>query len=237
VSAATPWHRRLLERCPEWIRRRLLRLETAIEAEVRRFAASLAPGSRVLDAGAGEGSHARHFAHCRYIGVDLGVGDTTWDYSRLDARADLARLPFPDRAFAAALNIVVLEHTSDPGRVVAELARVLDRGAPLLLVAPQEWGVHQPPHDYFRFTRYGLESLLTRSGFERLEIRPAGGFFTLLGRRVLDSVLYFQGGARWLLLPFVAALAVPAGLLVPLLDFLDREKNTTLAYICVARKQ
>lgn len=232
-----PWHRRFLGLAPEWLRRSALRFEAAIEDSVSRFAASLPPAALVLDAGAGEAPHARHFSHCRYVAVDLGVGDPGWDYSQLDARADLARLPFPDGRFDAALNMVVLEHVAEPARVLAEIARVLRPGAPLLLAVPQEWGVHQAPHDYFRYTRHGLEALLGRAGFEAASIEPAGGFFTLLGRRVLDSVLYFQGGARWIFLPLVALAAGPLGLALPLLDFLDRDRNSTLGYICLAKKR
>ena len=51
------------------------------------FAASLPAGARVLDAGAGEVRHAPYFTRQRYCGVDLAVGDRTWNYSRLDARS------------------------------------------------------------------------------------------------------------------------------------------------------
>ena len=55
------------------------------------------PGARVLDAGAGEVPPRAYFARQRYCGVDLAVGDRTWNYSRLEAVADLARLPFARR--------------------------------------------------------------------------------------------------------------------------------------------
>jgi len=231
-----PWHRRLAAWLPPPLRRMLLRFEGAIEVRVRQLALSLPAGAKTLDAGAGEGRYARLFAHCCYIGVDLGVGDLGWDYSRLDARADLERLPFRDACFAAALNVTVLEHVREPARVLAEIARVLRPGAPFLLIAPQEWEVHQAPHDYFRYTRYGLEWLLRQAGFVEVQIEPGGGFFTLLGRRLLDSVLFFQGGWRWMLFPLAAAVAGPAGVLLPYLDFLDREKRTTLGYLCLAKK-
>jgi len=236
-TASPPWHRRLTARLPGWLFRRLLRFEAAIEDQVSRFAQSLPSGARVLDAGAGEGRYERHFPHCRYVGLDLGVGDRQWDYSRLDVQGDLGRLPFPDAAFAAAINIVVLEHIREPQRALREISRVLAPGAPLLLVVPQEWGVHQEPHDYFRYTRYGLEWLLSNCGFQQWRIEPVGGFFTLLGRRLLDSALYFQGGWRWMLFPLAAVLAGPAGLLSPSLDRFDRHKHSTLGYICLARKK
>ena len=232
-----PWHRRLAGGLPGWLRGRVLRFEAITAGRLKLFAQSLPPGAWVLDAGAGEARDAQHFAHCHYVAVDLGVGDAQWDYSQLDARADLVRLPFADGRFAAALNIVVLEHIQRPARVLAEIARVLHPGAPFLLVVPQEWGVHQAPHDYFRYTRHGLEWLLEQAGFEHFTIEPVGGFFTLLGRRMLDSVLFFQGGWRWLLFPFAVVLAGPIGLALPSLDFLDRGRETTLGYICLAKKR
>ncbi len=231
-----PWHRRIVNRLPRRLHRLILRFEAMIEDRVADFARSLPAGTRVLDAGAGECRYAREFSHCRYVAVDLAVGDADWDYSRLDGVADLARLPFRDGSFGAAINIVVLEHVRDPGAVLEELSRVLAPGARLLLAAPQEWGVHQAPHDYFRYTRSGLQWLLERAGFGDIEIEAGGGFFTLLGRRLLDSILYFQGGWRWLLFLPAAAVCGVSGVLLPMLDFLDPTRNTTLGYVCTARK-
>ena len=231
-----PWHRRVVNRLPRWVRRLILRFETLIEDRVADFARALPAGIRVLDAGAGECRYAREFSHCRYVAVDLAVGDADWDYSRLDGVADLARLPFRDGSFGAAINIVVLEHVRDPRAVLEELSRVLAPGARLLLAAPQEWGVHQAPHDYFRYTGPGLQWLLDGAGFADIDIEAGGGFFTLLGRRLLDSILYFQGGWRWLLFLPAAAVCGVLGVLLPFFDFLDPTRNTTLGYVCTARK-
>jgi SAM-dependent methyltransferase len=214
-------------RLPGWAWRSVYAFEAMIEDAVDAFARSLASGARVLDAGAGEGRFRACFHAQRYCGVDLAVGDARWDYSRLDALADLSALPFPDATFDAALNVVTLEHLRQPGRALAELGRVLKPGGRLLLVAPQEWEVHQAPHDFFRYTRHGLEYLLECAGFEVVEMEPAGGLFRLLGRRAL-------GAARlaWPLAP----LLIPLGLLLPVFDFFDREKHSTLGYRCIARK-
>jgi SAM-dependent methyltransferase len=138
--------------------------------------------------------------------------------------------------FGAALNVVTLEHLRDPQLALCEIARVLRTGAELLLVAPHEWEVHQSPHDYFRYTRHGLELLLRRAGFGAIQIAPVGGYFRLLARRLLNGLQFFTGGARWILFLPAAALLVPPALLLPLLDGMDREKNFTLGYICTARK-
>jgi SAM-dependent methyltransferase len=212
---------------PRWLWRYVYSFEAMIDDAVDAFARSLPPAARVLDAGAGEGRFRACFAAQRYCGVDLAVGDARWDYSRLDAMADLVALPFADASFDAALNVVTLEHLPEPALAMAELSRVLKSGGRLLIVAPQEWEVHQSPHDFFRYTRHGLERLLTRAGFAIVQMEPAGGLFQLLGRRALTAARL----AWWL-----APVLIPLGLLLPLCDSLDHEKHSTLGYRCIARK-
>jgi SAM-dependent methyltransferase len=226
----------LAYKLPGPLRRHVLHFETALEDAVAAFARALPAGARVLDAGAGEGRYARYFAQQRYCGVDLAVGDAAWDYAGLDAVADLTALPFRSGAFDAALNIVTIEHLREPARALSEIARTLDTGGLLLIAAPQEWEVHQAPYDFFRYTRYGLAYLIEGAGLEVLEMRPVGGYFRLLARRMLNGLQFFSGGARWVLFIPAAMLLVPPALVLPFLDFLDRDRNFTLGYICTARK-
>src|SRR5215472_9105160 len=196
---------------PGFLRRHVLHFETAIQDRVAGFARSLPAGVRVLDAGAGEGQYAGFFGAQRYCGVDLAVGDVAWNYGRLDVIADLAALPFAACSFDATIHIVTLEHVPDPAAVVRELARTLAPSGRLLLIAPHEWEVHQAPHDYFRYTRYGLEYLLAKAGFAAIEIEPAGGYFRLLSRRLLNGLQFFSGGPKWLsFLPAAIFLVPPA---------------------------
>jgi len=224
-------------RLPRPLRRHILNFEVEIEDAVAAFAAALPDRARVLDAGAGEGQYRGRFARQRYCGVDLAVGDAAWDYSRLEALADLTSLPFRTAAFDAALHIVTIEHLREPAAALAEIARTLAPGGLFLVAAPHEWEVHQAPHDYFRYTRYGLAHLLEKSGFEIREMRAAGGYFRLLARRLLNGLQFFTGGIRWLLFLPAALLLVPPALVLPLLDRLDRDRNFTLGYICTARRR
>ena len=114
-------------------------------------------------------------------------------------------------------------------------ARWLPSGT-LLLIAPHEWEVHQAPHDYFRYTRHGLEYLLAKAGFAEIEIEPVGGYFRLLSRRLMNGLQFFSGGVKWLCFLPAAVFLVPPALVLPFLDFLDRDRNFTLGYICIARK-
>jgi SAM-dependent methyltransferase len=209
-----------------------MHFEAEIERSVIDFAAALSKNARVLDAGAGEGNYRDNFKAQRYCGLDLGVGDGAWDYSKLDVLGDLSILPFRDGVFDATLNVVTLEHVREPARVIEELSRVLAPGGRLLIVAPHEWEEHQQPHDYFRYTRYGLRYLLERAGFQEIQVEPVGGFFRLLSRRLLNALQFFPGPLALLAALFFA----PPALILPLLDPLDQKRNFTLGYICSARK-
>jgi SAM-dependent methyltransferase len=214
-----------------------LHFEVGIEEAVENFARQLPQAARVLDAGSGEGQYAHFFGRHRYFGVDLAVGDAAWDYSGLNAIADLSALPFRTGTFDGALHIVTIEHLREPACALAEIARTLLPGAPLLIAAPHEWEVHQAPHDYFRYTRYGLAYLLEKAGFEVREVHARGGYFRLLARRLLNGLQFFSGGIRWLGFLPAAILLVPPALILPFFDALDRDRNFTLGYICTARKR
>lgn len=232
-----PSYTSLAYRLPRPLRRHVLFFEEEIEDAVAAFARSLDAGARLLDAGAGESRHRDAFASQRYCGVDLAIGDATWDYSRVDVLADLTALPFRPGAFAAAIHIVTIEHLREPGAALAEMARALAPGGRLLVAAPHEWEVHQAPHDYFRFTRHGLAYLLEKAGFEIESLHPAGGYFRLLARRLLNGLQFFSGGLRWIWFVPAAILLAPPALILPFLDGLDRDRNFTLGYICLARKR
>jgi SAM-dependent methyltransferase len=228
-SAFQPGIQRLL---PGPLRRHILHFETAIESAVRTFAASIPPHALVLDAGAGEGKFASFFSSRRYVSFDLGIGDDQWNYAGLDIVGDLHQTPFRSGSFDACINIVTLEHVREPGLVLKELARVLKTGGRLLLVAPHQWEEHQQPHDFYRYTRFGLEYLVGSAGFANVQIDPVGGFFRMLSRRMLNSLQFFPG-PLWI--PAALFFGPPA-LLLPLLDPLDKRRNFTLGYICTAQK-
>ena len=225
-------YRTLQRILPRYVRRHVLYFEAATEDAVAAFAGTVPEGGLVLDAGAGEAGHSRFFAKRRYVGVDLAVGDSEWDYSRLDVIADLTSLPFCGACFDACINVVTLEHVREPGCALQEIERTLRPGGRLLVIVPHEWEVHQPPHDYFRYTCYGLRYLLEKACFTNIEILPVGGYFRLIARRLLNGLQFFRG--IWLV-PALIGL-VPPALVLMLFDGFDRERAFTLGYICMAQK-
>jgi len=229
--------RSIAEHLPRFLRRQILHFECAFEGAVERLARETPAGTWVLDAAAGEGGYGHFFGMHRYCGVDHPAARFARNYHGLDAIGDVTVLPFRSNSFAACLHVAALQRIAEPGCALAEISRALVPGGTLLLVVPQQWEVEGAPHDYFRYTRHGLEYLLTRAGFEQLDIQAAGGYFRLLARRLLNGLQFFKGGWRWLGFVPAFVLLTPPALVLPLLDFLDRDRNFTLGYVCTARKQ
>ena len=221
---------------PRWLRRRLDPFHIRIEDELLKFANSIPPGMRVLDGGAGECPFRPWFKGAKYVAIDNAVGDDSWDYTQISAYADLTELPFADATFDAAINVVVLEHVADPARAILEFRRVLRNGGRLFLAVPQIWELHQEPHDYFRYTRYGTELLLQNAGFEIEMLEPTGGYFGLVSKISIDFLHFFESGVLkilWVLLAPIFGLAIP--LVCYYLDKLDHRKGFAVGYVAIAR--
>ncbi len=115
-----------------------------------------------LEVGAGQSPYKNFFPN-RVSGdivVDYKIADDiTIHYASLNLRFDAHRLPFANESFYSVLCTEVLEHCINPQLVVSELRRVLKPNGKLLLTTRFMFPLHEVPHDYFRFTKYGLRML------------------------------------------------------------------------------
>lgn len=241
---APRWQRVALDRIPWAIRRWFDPHHYPRYRFVCEAAGHVRAGDLVLDAGAGESPFKSLFAHARYVGVDNRCGDAEWDYSKLDLVSDLFQLGVRPGSIDHVLCNDVLEHVAEPGALLVTLREVLKPGGNLFLSAPQGWGQHQNPHDYFRFTSHALRMLFDRAGFDVQYIQPLGGFFYYLANRIqMLPIMLFPPAPRWvewLCLPLKVVASVLFGVMIPAilmrLDGLDRDRNTTLTYACWCRK-
>lgn len=141
-------------------------------------------GDLVLDVGCGLQPYRRYLdGYHSYVGIDL-------DMSRIpNVVANVQLLPFCKGSAEAVLCTEVIEHCEDPTSVIRGIMRLLKPGGLIVLTAPMSWNMHYIPYDYWRFTRYGLERLLTEAGCHVIGVRRIGGLFALIGSRLAD-VLY-----------------------------------------------
>lgn len=77
---------------------------------------------------------------------------------------DMAEVP--DGQYQYALCSEVLEHVPQPTVALSEAYRILQPGGQLILTVPFLSRLHEEPHDYFRYTQYGLRTMLEEAGFE-----------------------------------------------------------------------
>lgn len=98
------------------------------------------PGGRALDVGCGVGQVVTRLAEAGFEahGVDVSAPNIELagkisDHCRL---YDGRRLPFPDRHFASAGALNVLEHVDEPEAFIAELVRVVEVGGRVVLSSP-----------------------------------------------------------------------------------------------------
>jgi ubiquinone/menaquinone biosynthesis C-methylase UbiE len=144
---------------------------------VREVAESLPPRTVILDVGAGNAPYRELFDHCEYLTAD-------WEQSpheqarEVDVLGDAAALPLTDDAVDAALLTQVLEHVVDPAAVLREMSRVLRPGGGLFLTVPFVWELHEMPFDFWRFTPFSLEQLLSAAGFRDVVVAARTDCFT-----------------------------------------------------------
>jgi SAM-dependent methyltransferase len=120
--------------------------------------ARLDRGARVLSVGAGGEIGARMAAARERHGLDVVQLDIDPERGA-DVVADICEWR-SDRPFDAIVCSEVLEHLWAPHQAVANMWASLRDGGRLILTAPFVFPIHSAPHDYFRYTRHGLEVLM-----------------------------------------------------------------------------
>jgi SAM-dependent methyltransferase len=126
-----------------------------------RFVQAHGSAGFTLDIGAQNGPYAAHFPNRVALDIRPGRG--------VRILGDAQAMGIVDGVFDVVLCTEVLEHLPEPQRAIDEMFRVLKPGGTLLLTTRFLFPIHDAPHDYFRFTKYGLRHLLRR--FEILELQ------------------------------------------------------------------
>ena len=128
----------------------------------------------MLDFGCGRKPYRDLFHVSEYIGLDTDAGGHDHAGEDIDVYYEGAVLPFEDARFDAVFSSQVLEHVPDIDVSLAELCRVLKPGGQLLVTLPFVWCEHEQPHDFRRYTTFGVAALLGRHGFVDIEVDRSG---------------------------------------------------------------
>lgn len=99
----------------------------------------------------------------------------------------------PNESFDLVLATEILEHCYDPHLAVKEIFRVLKSGGQCILTTRFFHPIHEDPHDYFRFSKDGLDYLF--KDFFKSEVIPHGNRFHIIWKCLffppLNYFLYF----------------------------------------------
>ena len=136
----------------------------------------------ILDFGAGSAKYKKIIAErgSRYVAFDVVAGPN------IDVVGDVHHPPFGDASFDTIIMTQVLEHISQPHRVMGEIFRMMRSGGHCIITAPFFVPYHADPYDYYRYTVTGLEFLAKEAGFKIVESGSYGGVIT-----VFSEMLHF----------------------------------------------
>lgn len=204
----------------------------------KEAALSLPPDSKVLDAGAGKCLYKKHFINHNYETADFCQIDKK--YGEITYVCDLSEIPVPNESYDLVLLTQVLEHLPDPEKVLHELNRVLRPGGELWLSTPLYYEEHEIPYDFYRYTQYGLQQLLERTGYKVKRIEWLEGYFGTLGYQLAGAARslpwkpkFYGGGLLGILLGFGAIfLKINCGISSIVLSRLDLHYKYTQSGHC-----
>lgn len=173
--------------------------------QLARFAHRL--HGRLLDIGAGEcRRYKAYFSQATsYETLDF---NPAW---KPDIVGSAEAIPLPDESVDSIVCTQVLEHLPHPWIALREMHRVLRKGGTCLLTAPQTNELHEEPQDFFRYTKYGLHTLLEDAGFTVEAMDQRGKYHALRMQLRIRHLIntwkpYEQPWAMRILCPFTLLL-------------------------------
>ncbi|HLO72073.1 MAG TPA: methyltransferase domain-containing protein [Flavipsychrobacter sp.] len=173
-----------------------------------------------------------------YIGCDIIQSDK----NLVDIICPATDIPLADNCKDTVFSTQVIEHVADHRKLLSEAFRILKPGGHLIVSGPMAWEHHEEPYDFFRFTRYGFEYILTETGFTDIIIVPNGGKWAMVGQLLhnsLRSSCYGKKSIKARLLKgvyFLFRLKWIINLFFVWLDNFDKDYSSTLNFVVIARK-
>lgn len=189
----------------------------------------------VLDLGSAKSPYSHWFPNRKSVDINPDSG--------ADIICDAHSLQIDSNSFDTVLCTEMLEHMYDPKKAVAEIERVLKPRGTVILTTRFVYGLHDVPHDYFRYTKYGLKELF--KNFEILELKEETTNFETIGallqRIVFQSELKGGRFTKILLLLIAKSISILNFFIISQYGNIQKtepEKNIlATGYIIVCRKK
>lgn len=198
----------------------------------KRTAAAMEDDDIILDLGAGICVYKDFFTKGTYEACDMRLYNDNISFT-----CDATNIPKEDKRYSKIFCTQVLEHVNDPFAALSEMHRVLKDDGVLYLSTNMATEHHDLPHDYFRYTRYGLSRLAEVSNFEVVSITPQGGRGALIAR---EAFRYMSSTKRTIYTLPLMLLLVPLTAInfiaYNLFDKIFKDFEHTMNYECIFKK-
>ncbi len=126
----------------------------------------------------------------QYIGVDMQAG------AGVDVVAEATKLPYPPKSFELVLCLETLEHADNPWLIAKEIERVVKQKGAVILSSQQNFPIHLHPSDYFRYTPYGLTTLVPKN-WKKIVFGISPPFEAEVKLNPKHVIVVAWGGAQW----------------------------------------
>jgi SAM-dependent methyltransferase len=192
---------------------------------------------KILDIGSGQYPYYHKFMKGKIIAFDME------NFSRTDAVGDANFLPFRKNSFDKVIMVNSIYYFRNPFKVIEDVSKILKKNGKLVIIAPFFYPIHDVPIDQYRFTEFGLKTIL-EDHLKVEKITPLGGFFNIpavMLHSLIKGLPLLAPKALKNLTKILAYIAfyIPYILaqVISLLDFIDRTGRFPTYYIAVASKK
>lgn len=200
----------------------------------------------VLDVGCGTKPYKEFFRHTRtYIGIDFKdyssnneFISTPPDYYFDSTYRHSSRLPFKSGSYSHCVAFQVLEHHTNPQKLIKEMIRVIKPRGYILLSVPFVGGLHEEPHDYFRITEFSINSICRSEKVQLIDVKKQGSVFSTIATLLMDALMEIASKNIFLYIISVAIypLVYGYGLFSLILDRVIKTNKVFLNYTFVIKK-
>lgn len=174
-----------------------------IQASVYHRALEQYAAGNLLDLGCGKAPLYAVYVKKAASIVCVDWANTPHPSPYLDYEFDLNKpIPLAAGIFDTILATDVLEHIADPFLLWQEISRLLSPGGHVIVTVPFLYGIHEMPHDYYRYTEFALKNFCEQNSLEIVELNAYGGspevFINLFAKhlafsRLLSQIILFLG--------------------------------------------
>lgn len=197
---------------------------------------------KLMDFGCGSKPYKELFAVDEYIGVDFQNEGHPHVNEQIDVFYDGKRLPFEDSYFDSVLCSEVFEHVFNLDEILKEINRVMKTNGKILITCPFVWNEHEVPFDFARYTRFALQDILEKNGFEIVEFDKTGTFISTITQLwvLYFHTVFYKKIRRWLPLRLLYKfffVVIPNFVGICLCKLLPTNKSLYLNNVVLAKKR